>query len=112
MTVFGIVSETISDQTKHIIGQSHDPKFIYSYTGSIVNNGTNDVSFRLFIQSMAMGQSETSITIPAGVKVRFKNLKFNAYQSLTDNPNLYLLAVQYLKPMKETTDEEPEIFYE
>ena len=112
MVVNGIISKNITGNTKENFGQSHNPKTIFTYSGSIVNNGSNTVTVKLFIQTLSMGETETSFLIPANQIVRFRNLKFNAIQVMTSNPNIYLIAIQFLKPIDEGLKEEPEIFYQ
>ncbi len=110
MAVFGIISEQITDQTKHYIGQYPNSKYIYTYSGSIVNNSSSTLILKLLMQTQN-GQNDAEIIIPANQIVRFKNLKFEGWQSMTASPNAYILAVQYLKEKFEGLSEESEIFY-
>ena len=112
MTVNGIISLNLTDQKQHPIGQSHNEKTIFTYSGSIINNGTDTINLKIFIQTLSLGQSETSISIPAGQIVRFRNLKLNGFQCMTANPSVYILATQFLKLLDEGLNEEPEIFYQ
>ncbi len=111
MAIFGIISEQISDQSKHFIGQYSNPKYIYTYSGSIVNNSTSVMTLKLLMQTQN-GQNDAQIIIPANQVVRFRNLKFEGWQSMTSSPDAYIIAVQYLKEKYQGLDEESEIFYE
>ena len=112
MTSYGIISLSISDNNKHVIGQYENSKYIFSYSGSIINNGSSNLSLKLFIESSVGIQTETPIIIPPNTVVRFINLKFKSIQCMSESPDMYLIATQSLKPVDEGFKENTEIFYE
>lgn len=112
MTVNGVVSISISDNKKHDIGRFHKEDIAFTYSGSMVNNGSESATVKLFVEGLGMGQTETSIIIPSGQIVRFRNLKLNGIQVMSASPSIYFLATQYLKPYNEGLKEEAEIFYQ
>lgn len=112
MTMYGIINLEITDNNKHVIGQYENSKYIYSYSGSIINNGSSSVKIKLYIQTDTNGQTETPITIPSGTVVRFINLKFKSVQIMTSSPDIYIIATQVLREINEGLKEIAEIFYE
>jgi hypothetical protein len=112
MITFGLISIPIQDNSKHGIGQFNQDKYLYKYSGSVINNGSKSCDIRLFMLT-PNGVTETAITIPSGVSVRFIDLIFESIQAVSGSPDLYLIAAQSLTKSKaEMNGENSQIFYE
>jgi len=104
----GIVSKTLTTTTHFILHQTHDNRYMYYYSGSIINNSTASVTMEMTQNEYGNGASR--ITVLPNSIITLKFMPIYSLQ-LMQTGSISVLFTEYAVYSGSNLDITPEIKY-
>ena len=104
----GIVSKTLTTTTHFILHQTHDNRYMYYYSGSIINNSTASVTMEMTQNEYGNGASRITVLPNSIITIKFMPIYS---MQLMQTGSISVLFTEYAVFSGSNLDITPEIKY-